>query len=316
MSMRVFIAGGSGFIGSAITQALLARGDTAVVLTRSVLAARNALGDTVELVEGDPTCAGEWQKAMASCDAAINLAGESIASRRWNARIRQIIHDSRVDSTSFVVDAIANAPEHSRPSVLVNASAVDFYPFAEDLGAHTAMDDDDPVDERAPPGSMFLSRVCRHWEKEALLAKQAGARVVLMRMGMVLGDGGALYKLRSVFSKFVGGRLGHGRQWMSWVHMDDVVRAYLAAVDSKDLAGPVNLVAPGTVRNRDFAKILGKDINRPSLLPAPAFAVKLALGEFAEYALNGRRVVPAVLEGAGFEFRYSDLSSALLSLEP
>jgi uncharacterized protein len=315
--MQVFLTGGTGFIGRALIAALTARGDRAVVLSRRAAAASAelaSLGEAVAVVTGDPTSAGPWQAEVAGCDAVINLAGESLAARRWDARVRQILRDSRIDATRFVVEAIAAAAVERRPRALLSASGIDFYPFSVDLGA-THLADDDPIDEAAPPGSSFLARLCRDWEAEARAAEAHGVRVVVLRTGLVLGGGGALDKLTTPFKLFVGGRLGSGRQWTSWIHLDDVVRAYLFALDHAEVSGPLNLVAPGNVVNGELAAALGARMGRPSWLPVPAFAIKAVAGELAEYVLNGRRAVPAALTAAGFEFQHPALGPALAALE-
>jgi uncharacterized protein (TIGR01777 family) len=312
--MRVLLTGGTGFLGRAITLALVARGDQAVVVSRREAAAHATFaehGDQVTVVGGDVTSEGPWQDAIAGCDAVINLAGEPLAGQRWDARVRQILRDSRIDATRFVVEAIARLDPAARPRVLVSASGIDYYPFSLDLGRSTRFDDDDPIDEKAPPGSSFLARLCRDWEAEALAATGHGVRVVLMRTGLVLGNGGALDRMTTPFKLFAGGRIGSGKQWTSWVHQDDVVAAYLFAIDHDALSGPANLVAPHNVRNAELARAIGKRLGRPSWLPVPAAALKLAVGELAEYILNGRRAVPAALQAAGFEFSRPTLAGAL-----
>jgi uncharacterized protein (TIGR01777 family) len=319
MPERVFLTGGSGWIGTALVRALRGRGDTAVVLTRDPDRAREAFAralgslDGVELVAGDPLEAGPWSAAVAGATAAVNLAGESIAGHRWDAQQKQRIHDSRIDSTGHLVAAIAALPTAARPRVLVSASAIDYYPFAVDLGEATlGFDADDEITEAAPPSDSFLGRVCRDWEAEANQARGLGLRVVLLRTGLVLGPGGgALSRLALPFRFFVGGPLGSGRQWVSWVHLDDVVAAYLFAIDTPTLSGPCNLVAPTPERNRAFSRAVGHALHRPSWLPVPAFALHAAAGELADYLLDGRRAVPQALLAAGFQFRHPQLDEAL-----
>lgn len=307
--MRVFVTGGSGYLGRAIIRQLVERGDQVVVLSRDAARARTLLPEQVGIVEGDPTAAGPWQAAVAGCDAAINLAGENASARRWDARFRQIVHDSRVDATRFLVEAIAAASP--RPQVLVSASGIDAYPFDADL---PVLDDDDEVDESAPYGSSFMARVCRDWEEEATGAAAHGVRVVLMRTAVVVGGvDSAIQRWARAFKWFAGGRLGSGRQWMSWVHLDDVVAAYLFALDTPSLSGPVNLVAPGRVRNREFARRLGRALGRPSFIPTPARALHLAVGDFADYLLHGRPAVPRALLAAGYVFRHPELEPALFT---
>ena len=308
--MRVFLTGGTGFIGRHLVRSLTERGDDALVLTRSPERAPSDLEDRAELIKGDPTEAGDWQSLLAECDAVVHLAGESVSAKRWDSRFRQRLLSSRVDATQNVARAIAGTD--SGPTVLVSASGIDYYPFSEDLGDQPDFFEDSWIEEDGPAGDSFLARVCRDWEAEA---QEAGsARVVTMRTGLVCGRGGPLSKIASAFKAFVGGRLGSGKQWMSWIHIDDVTRAYLHAIDCGELAGPVNLVAPNPVRNREFARALGKALGRPSVMPAPAFAIRLALGEFAEYVLNGRRARSRALPDSGFEFRFETLEPALADL--
>ncbi len=311
MSQRIFITGGTGFIGRALIKALAARGDRIVLLTRNA----TSVGDSLpadEVVEGDPTCSGVWQERLAGCDAVINLAGANVGGKRWSARYKQIVHDSRVDTTRFVVEGIAACAASDRPRVLVSSSGVDYYPIDEDLGFD--WDDEHVIPESTPPGDSFLARVCRNWEAEAREATPLGVRVTLVRTGLVLGHGGALPRMAAPFKWFVGGRLGKGRQWVSWIHMDDAVAGFFACLDDDRLKGPVNLVAPDPISNAAFAKALGRALGRPAVVPTPAFAIRAAVGEFAEYILGGRRVVPEALERIGFAFQYPDLAAALTAI--
>jgi hypothetical protein len=300
---KIVVTGGTGFVGSALVSALLARGDSVTVLSRNGERAKQQLGD-VTAVTADLESAGPWTAALA-CDAVVHLAGESVGAKRWDARQKQVLRDSRVESTRTIVEGIAALPAPQRPRALISASGADYYPFAE-----LASFDDEEVTEADPPGDSFLARLCRDWEKEARAATAHGIRVVTMRTGLVLGRGGGLEKMLTPFKLFVGGRIGSGKQWMPWMHIDDVVAAYIAAVDDPRYDGPINLVTD-SARNADFARTLGKVIHRPSWMPVPGFAVKAAVGEFAEYVLKGRRVVPAKLRALGFTFKYPELAAAL-----
>ena len=308
---RVFVTGGTGFVGAAIVRALLDRGDRVTVLTRSANLARKKLGDSIEAVEGDSTCAGSWQGRVAGAHAVINLAGQPIADKRWNARYRQLIHDSRVESTRMLAETIAASDPGARPTVLVSGSGIDYYPFDMELMAALGSDPSDDVTEAAPPGDGVLARLCRHWEAEAREASVHGVRVVLMRMGVVIGPGGPLDKMAGPFRWLVGGRLGKGTQIVSWIHLRDVVRAYLFAIDDPEVVGPHNVVAPGVATAADLATAIGKALHRPSWLPVPAFALKAAVGEFSEYLLNGRQAVPAALLARGFVFEFPDIDAAI-----
>jgi uncharacterized protein (TIGR01777 family) len=305
--MRVFFTGGTGYIGRPLIAALVERGDSVVVVSRKAGPARARLGDStsIEIVEADPQYAGSWMERVAGCDAAVNMAGEPVGGRRWDARVRQMLRDSRIDTTHNVVAAIAAAPESARPRVLVSASGIDYYGLDIDVGPE-ALDDEDEVDESAPPGEHFLARVCVEWEAEAREAEHSGLRVVLMRTGLVVGGtGGPMDRWVAAFRNFAGGRIGTGRQWMSWIHLDDVLGAYQLALDSSAVSGPVNLVAPGRLRNAEFARQLGSALGRPAWLPVPGRILRLAVGGLADYLLAGRPAVPAALVRAGYTFRHT-----------
>jgi hypothetical protein len=305
--MNIVVTGATGFIGTKLVAALGARGDAVTVLTRDAERARSRVPGTT-IVQADLEHAGSWQAALAGCDAVIHLAGEPIAGKRWDARQKQILRDSRVEATRNLVDAIAAADP--KPRVLISASGADYYPFAQ-IGVGDF--DDDEVTEADPAGDDFLARLCKAWEAEARVAEQHGVRVVTMRTGIVLGEhGGALAKMTTPFKLFAGGRIGSGRQWLAWIHLADVVAAYLAALTDDRYRGPINLVT-GSVRNAEFARALGHALHRPSWVPVPAFALRLAVGELAESLLNGRNVVPAKLRELGFTWKHPELAEALSS---
>ena len=302
--MKVVITGATGFVGTALVAALLRRGDAIVVLSRDAARARAALGE-VTAITADLQSRGAWADALAGADAVVHLAGEPVAARRWDARHKQRIRESRVESSRALVEAVAALPVADRPRVLVSASGTDYYPFAPDSEF-----DDDEVTEADPPGDSFLARVCAAWEAEALAGEAAGLRVVCMRTGLVLGPGGALSKLTTPFKLFIGGRIGSGRQWMPWIHRDDAVAGYLAAIDDARYTGPINLVT-ASIRNAELARALGHALHRPAWLPVPGFALRAAVGEFADYLLGGRRVVPAKLRALGFTWTLDTLAAAL-----
>lgn len=300
--MKVVVSGATGFIGTPLVARLVARGDRVVALVRDP--ARAQLPGA-EIVRADLELRGAWSEALDGADAVVHLAGEPVGGKRWDARQKQLLRDSRVETARQIVEAIARAAH--KPSALVTASGADYYPPAL---AALGMDDDE-VTEADPPGDGFLARLCAAWEAEARAAIAHGVRVCAMRTGLVLGrGGGALAQMVPLFKKLVGGRIGSGKQFMSWVHLADAVRAYLAALDDARYAGAVNLVA-GSVRNADFARALGAALHRPALLPTPAFALRLAVGELAESILGGRNVVPAKLREHGFRFEHPDLAGAL-----
>jgi uncharacterized protein (TIGR01777 family) len=300
--MKVVVTGATGLVGTRLVRELLARGDQVTVLTRDADRARKRLGDVTALV-ADLETPGPWTESFAGAEAVVHLAGELIAGKRWDARQKQIIRDSRVESTRTIVEAIAKLER--RPRCLITASAIDYYPFAPD-----AEFDDDEVTEADAPSDSFLGRLCRDWEEQAQAAEALGVRVARMRLGLIIAPGPALEKLTGPFRFFVGGKIASGRQWMSWVHVDDVVAAFMAALDDDRYRGAFNVVA-GSLRNRDFAATLGKAMHRPAWLRVPAFALRAAVGELAEYILHGRNVVAKRLDELGFVWRHRDLEDAL-----
>lgn len=293
--MRVFVTGGTGFVGRRLLPALLAAGHEVLLLARAE-ESRPSLPEGVEVVVGDPGTWGPWWGGAAGCDAAVNLAGSPIMAR-WDARTKARIRESRLATTRHLVQALPR----ERSFALVSASGIGIY---GDAGERE-------LDEASAPGDDFLARVAREWEAEARTAEGRGARVALIRLGVVLGpDGGALPEFLRA-ARFLGGPLGSGRQWMSWVHREDVIRAILFLLDRPDLSGPFNVCAPEPTRQRDLARTLGRLLNRPALLPAPALALRLVLGESAKVALSSQRARPRRLTEAGFSFRFPSLAPAL-----
>ena len=299
--MRVFVTGATGYIGQALVAALLARGDRVIALSRRTHAA--SADAAAEIVAGDPARPGDWQARVAGCDAIVHLAGESIAGGRLDAAHRERVLGSRRDGTRLLVESIAALRPADRPRVLVAASGVDLYPFDESDRSYA---------ENAGAGDSFLAEVCTVWENEARAAEAHGLRVARMRTGVVIGPGSsALAKMATPFKLFAGGPVGSGRQWFSWVSLDDVVGAYLHVLRHDELAGALNLVAPGAVRQKDFARALGQELHRPSWAPVPALALRVAVGGLADYLLHGRRAVPGVLARSGYAFRHADVAAAL-----
>ncbi len=304
--MRVVVSGGTGFIGRALTASLDGDGHEVIVLSRHRAPAVAPGAQVVRWRGGADDAQGEWRRLVDGADAMVNLAGASLADGRWTETRRRAILESRVRATRALVQAMADAG--TRPQALVSASAVGYY---GPLG-------DERVTEAHGPGSDFLAGVCAAWEEEARAAEALGVRVVLLRTGLVLGrGGGALPRLAMPFRLFLGGPLGGGRQWMPWIHIDDVVGIIRLALERGDMAGPVNVTAPGPVRNREFARALGRALGRPAVLPAPAFALRLALGDMADaLLLSGQRAVPERAAKAGYAFRHADLTRALGNLLP
>lgn len=291
----VVISGASGLVGSALVKDLASTGTTRVIKL-----VRPGAGDG-DAVLWDPEGFSIDAARLEGCSAVVHLAGEPIAGGRWNAARKLKIQSSRIEGTHLLVDGLLRLKRP--PKVLVCASAIGYY---GDRG-------DELLTESSPAGSGFLAEVVKGWENEAARAAEAGIRVVCVRTGIVLArEGGALKKMLLPFKLGAGGRLGTGRQWMSWIHRDDLVSIIRFAATRDDITGPVNAVSPGPVTNAEFTRELARALGRPAFLPAPAFALKLALGEMAEaLLLSSQRVTPARLTAAGHVFKYPRLDAAL-----
>jgi hypothetical protein len=297
--MKILISGASGLVGAKLVPALASQGHQVVRLVRDKAKA------SVDAAFWDPKGGFIDQAALAGCDAVVNLAGESIASGRWNASRKRAIRESRVDATTTIAKAFAAL--EPKPRVLINASAVGYY------GSRG----DEWLDESSSSGSGdFLSGVCRDWEAATEPARRAGVRVVMTRFGVILSkQGGALATMLTPFKLGLGGRIGDGQQYMSWIAIDDVIGTILHSLGTETLAGPVNTVAPNPATNVAFTKTLGKVLARPTLFPMPAFAAKLVFGEMGEELLLGsQRVRPARLLESGYVFKYPELETALRHL--
>lgn len=296
--MRLAVTGATGFIGTALCGALLDQGHALTLFTRGSPQGGNI--GTKRWVHWTPGIVRDWDAALDGVDGVINLAGEPIAGKKWTPSQRRRIENSRVDATHSLVQACTKVRQ--KPRFLINASAVGYYgPRGDEI-----------ITEETPPGADFLSLLCQEWEEEAKKAEEIGLRVVRLRTGIVLGPGGgALSKMAKPFKFFMGGPLGSGKQWMSWIQLEDLVRLFLTAIENPAVHGPVNATAPNPVQNKEFSRTLGEVIKRPSWAPVPAFALKLALGEMAQMLLTGQRVVPAAAEKLGFRFGYPHLREAL-----
>lgn len=293
--MHFLITGGSGFIGSALCRSLVADGHRVTVSTRNADRARPRLPAHVTLIEA--------LDAAADIDAIVNLAGENLATGRWTERRKREFIDSRVGTTRRLLEWIARQPR--KPRVLVSGSAVGWY----------GPRGDEELTENAQPGTDFSARLCQAWEAEALKAEAFGVRVCRLRTGIVLdADGGALKKMLLPFRLGVGGRMGDGRQWMSWIARSDLVALIRWLAETTAASGPYNGTAPGPVSNAQFAAALGAAVHRPALLPTPAFAIRLLFGEMSDLLLTGQRVLPARATAAGFRFGHADLAAALAAI--
>ncbi len=304
--MKVAITGATGFVGSRLVERLHSEGQTVVVLTRNTSFAQKVFPSeafpNVEIIAYTPTASGSWQDALSGCDAVVNLAGEPIGEGRWTAERKQEILNSRKLSTQKIVEAIALS--NPKPSVLVNASAIGYYGTSE-----TAT-----FDETSPSGDDFLAQVCQAWEAEAQKVQAFGVRLVILRFGIVLGTGGALGKMITPFKLFAGGPIGSGKQWFSWIHLDDIVNLILQALTKPEMQGVYNATAPNPVRMSELSQTMGQVMNRPSWLPVPNFAIEALLGDGAIVVLEGQEVQPKRILETGFEYLYPNLKPALAQI--
>ncbi len=299
--MRIVVTGATGLIGRALVSAARSRGDAVVALSRDERRAREQLGSEVEVhAWPNPTAEPPPAAALAGADAVVNLMGEEIA-QRWTEEAKQRIRDSRVLGTRSLVEGIRAIDDGQRPPLLVSQSAVGYYGPAGD----------EQLDEQAPAGSDFLAEIVVAWEREAMSASPP-SRVVLTRTGVVLASaGGALAKMLPFFRLGLGGPVAGGRQYVAWIHLDDVVGGLLYCVDHADADGPVNLTAPTPATNAELSRALGRVLHRPAFLPVPAFGVRLLYGEMAEVVTTGQRAIPARLQALGYQFQYAQLEGAL-----
>jgi uncharacterized protein (TIGR01777 family) len=296
--MNVTITGATGLIGTKLVRALQARGDGVTVLSRDPDRARGALGD-VEAHAWSPVAGPAPAAALGGRDAVVHLAGESVA-QRWSTQARRAIHDSREVGTRNLVAGLRSA--EPRPRALVSASGVNYY----------GPRGDEPVTEDDTPGDDFLANVCIAWEREAAAARDLGLRVVSLRTAVVLdAHGGALAKMLPFFRLGIGGPVAGGRQYLPWIHADDIVGLYVAALDGEDWDGPFNAGAPDPATNRDFSRALGRALHRPAFAPVPGFAVRILYGAMAEIVTTGQRAIPARALERGHRFRHTNLQDAL-----
>jgi uncharacterized protein (TIGR01777 family) len=299
--MKVLISGGSGFIGRHLVESLLRDSHEVVVLTRRPETSNPQAG--ARYVAWDPRAAnGDWVKEVSGAQGVVNLAGTSIGSWPWTRQKMAELLSSRLSATAALVQALERTPAALRPSVLVSASGIDFY---GDRG-------EEPITEDSRVGDSFLARLSEQWEAEAQKAEQHGVRVARLRTAMVFGREALAFRLLTLpFRVFAGGPLGNGRQWFTWIHIDDIVGLYRLALEDPRVSGPVNAVAPDVRRERELAQEIGRVLHRPALFPAPAFALKLVLGKEAQLLLHGRHAAPAKALAYGYRFRWGGLHEAL-----
>ncbi|GAU08488.1 TIGR01777 family oxidoreductase [Desulfoplanes formicivorans] len=297
--MRYFILGSTGYIGSHLAKFLVSEGHEVTAMVRSGTTSHPDSLDNTDIVYGDPLAPGAWQQHLrdSNVDAIVNLVGNPII-QRWTPARQQAIHDTRILSTRMVVQALAGA----QPKIFLCANAVGY--FAE--GGNSLLEDD------ALPGRDFLATICQAWQHEAEGAQAQGHRVIIGRFAPVIGkNGGLLAPMLPVFRAGLGGILGNGRQWMSWIHIHDLCRAIAFCVDNASMQGPCTMTSPHPVTNKRFTAILGKVLHRPTFMRIPAFALKMIYGQVAQAMLASQRCVPSRLCQAGFTFHFQDIHSAL-----
>jgi len=297
--MRLILAGGTGFIGRALRESLVREGHEVLILTRQS-SLENQPGVRTRYRFWNPPEGGTWESELEGMEGVINLAGEPVVGKRWSREQKEKILDSRLNTTRALVEAMKKTKK--KPFFLLNASATGYYGPRED----------ETLTEETAGGDDFLAQTCRLWEEEAYRAENLGIRVVCLRIGIVLEkDGGALGKMLLPFQLGLGGPLGTGRQWMSWIHREDLIGLIHLILEKKEIRGAVNGTAPRPVRMKEFAKTLGSTLHRPAFFPVPGFGLKILLGEMADILLTGQRVEPARALGAGYPFKFSELETAL-----
>jgi uncharacterized protein len=308
MEGHIVITGATGVIGSEVARRLIESGRKVVVFARTPQSAAAKIPGAAGYVRWDSDMkAGEWTAALEGAYAVIHLAGKPLLDARWTEEHKVACYDSRINGTRSLVAAMSALEK--KPQVFVSSSAIGYY------GSFERCDDTAPLTESAQPGIDFLAKICFDWEREAVPAEKLGIRVVLLRTGIVLStQGGMLQKMMTPFSLFVGGPVGSGYQCLSWLHIDDEVAIILEALDNSAYHGPVNAVSPEPASMKEFAVELGSVMGRPALLPVPKFAVQILMGEGAEYAVKGQRVVPGFLQGHNFRFAWPTLHEALADL--
>ena len=298
--MKIAITGATGFVGRRLVERLQADGHELRLLSQRPAVAQDLRGCQVF----DASAEANWLAAIEGTDAVVNLAGEPIAEQRWTPAQKQRLKESRVQTTRRLVNAIAAA--NQKPQVLVSASAIGYYGTSE-----TAQ-----FSEDSAAGQDYLAEICQAWESEAQAVTANGTRLVTLRIGIVVGPGGAIGKMLGPFKLFAGGPIGNGRQWVSWIQREDLVSLIMEAIANPSYQGTYNATAPQPVRMADLSSTLGEVLQRPSWLPVPAFALEALLGEGALLVLEGQQVLPKRLEASGFQFRYPDLKSALQQFLP
>jgi uncharacterized protein (TIGR01777 family) len=293
---KILITGASGFVGKYLAEHLVMGKHQVIGIGTSLGHPWEGRFDNFKWISADTSRKGDWQNHVAASDIVINLTGRNIF-KPWTKSYKQSIYDSRIFTTRHIVDAM----EKGKPAKLLNASAIGYY---GDMGETL-------LSETDSPGSDFLAEVCRDWETQALTAEKKGVNVCIMRFGVVLGAQGALAKMAPVFKCFVGGPLGNGRQWFPWIHIKDLYTAVEFLIEDQDVSGIFNFTGPSPVRQKDFAKALGRALKRPAFMPAPAFLIRLLMGELGSSLMQSQKAFPGKLVEKGFEFEFQDIVAAL-----
>lgn len=303
MNKKVIITGASGLIGKQLFKELLNRGDEITIFARDPASAKQKLPGAKDYVKWDYLELDPWQKMVDGKNAIIHLAGANISGKRWTEKYKKEILESRIISTQNLIKAIGNS--NNKPECFIISSAVGYY---GDAGNET-------LTEASPSGNDFLSKVCTKWELESHKVDELGIRRVNVRTGVVISaDGGALKKMLLPFKFFVGGPLGNGKQWFPWLHIDDIIRIYLFALDNPNIQGPLNAVSPGLITMKNFAENIGEVLHRPSIFSVPNIILKIIIGETAEPILASQRVIPEKLLQSGFKFKFENIENALTDL--
>lgn len=294
--MKIFISGGTGFVGQCLSESLLNAGHR-VIASGTRKKQSKIIHENFQYIPADTTLPGHWQEYVNQADAIVNLAGRTIFNY-WTKAYKQNIYDSRILTTRNIVDAL---PENN-DIIMCSTSAVGFYGDCKN----------ETITEDSPGANDFLAALARDWEAEALKAELKGTRVALARFGIILGrNGGAMKQMLPAFGFGMGGPLGNGNQWFPWIHMDDIVNAIIFILGNNDIKGPLNFSAPGVVRQKDFAKILGRVLKRPAFMPVPGFMLRMILGELGGMLLSGQKAMPGKLLKYGYSFKYPDIGTAV-----
>ena len=303
MSKKIIITGATGLIGKKLSNSLINRGDEVIIFSRDAEKAKSIFPKAKECIEWNYRNPDLWKSKIENSDAVIHLAGINLFSKRWNESFKKAVLESREVSTKNLVEAINSCA--NKPEVFISASGIGYY---GDCGETLLV-------ENSPKGNDFLADVCEVWESESRKIGEYGIRNVQIRTGLVLSlEDGALKQMLPPFKFFIGGPLGNGKQWSSWLHIDDIVGIYLHAIDSKNLSGAVNAAAPNPVRMKEFAKTLGKALHRPSIFPVPKFVLKIVVGEAAEVVTASQKVDAQKILNSGYKFKFPDLYNAFQNL--